>query len=111
MTLDNYQVNAVVTAIYPGMGTFIGLSYCALKLNGEAGEVAEHIGEALRDDARDITPARRVALKKELGDVLWYIAALSSELGYDLSEIARENLKKLADRKARGVLRGSGDER
>jgi NTP pyrophosphatase (non-canonical NTP hydrolase) len=53
----------------------------------------------------------REALKLELGDVLWYVAQLSSELGFELSEIAEANLNKLASRAARNVIAGSGDHR
>lgn len=48
--LDHYQAIASGSAIYPGQGTPLGLAYCALKLNGEAGELAEHVGKAMRDD-------------------------------------------------------------
>jgi NTP pyrophosphatase (non-canonical NTP hydrolase) len=128
VNLNEYQSAAVDTAIYPGQGTPLGLSYVALKYNGEAGEFAEHLGKAIRDDAfgqpaphlqkRDgkpafvgLTPERRALLKKELGDGLWYIAAAAKELGYTLDEIAAENIAKLRDRKERGVLGGSGDNR
>ena len=116
--------------MYPGQGTALGLIYCALKMNGEAGEFAEHVGKAVRDDGfvpvetvctPEVqtlarlgvlpTPDRHVLLKKEIGDVLWYCAAAARELGFSLGEIAQENLDKLADRKARGVLGGSGDVR
>jgi NTP pyrophosphatase (non-canonical NTP hydrolase) len=50
-------------------------------------------------------------MAKELGDVLWYVAQLASELGLELEDIARENLEKLSSRQRRGVLSGSGDER
>lgn len=109
--IDEYQDQAVSTAIYPGRGTFQGVTYCALKLAGEAGEVAEKIGKVIRDDNSEVTEARREDLKKELGDVAWYIAALSSELGFTFEEVLEANLKKLASRKARGVLGGSGDDR
>lgn len=121
MKLDDYQRAAADTAIYPGKGTPLGLMYVSLKYNGEAGEFAEHVGKAIRDDQFGqlvtprhqvlLTPERRLALKKELGDGLWYIAAAAKELGYTLSEIAEENIAKLASRKERGVLGGSGDNR
>ncbi|MFN4091661.1 MAG: nucleoside triphosphate pyrophosphohydrolase family protein [Brevundimonas sp.] len=117
MLLNEYQQLTGDTAIYPGKGTPLGLIYCGLKLAGEAGEVAEKIGKAIRDDGlfgddmHEITPERREALKGELGDVLWYVARAARELGYDLSDIAQGNIDKLSDRKARGVLGGSGDNR
>ena len=132
LSLDEYQNRTQDTAVYPGQGTPLGLIYTALKMNGEAGEFAEHVGKAIRDDrlvklsagygsgksaaftmdgTDALTPDRRALLKKEIGDVLWYAAAAARELGFTLGEIAAENLQKLADRKARGVLGGSGDNR
>ncbi len=111
MTLLEYQVAAIDTAIYPNQNSFQGLVYCALKLNGEAGEVAEHIGKSIRDDASILTPDREELIACELGDVLWYLANMAEELGLTLNEIAQMNLQKLASRKARGALGGSGDNR
>lgn len=129
--MDTYQHLATRSAIYPGQGTPLGLDYVALKLNGEAGELAEHVGKAMRDDDlivvgaplgggsngsysvkfNDLTPERRAAIIKEAGDVLWYVSAVANELGLKLSDIATANLTKLADRTRRNVLQGSGDER
>lgn len=127
--LDNYQRLATGTAVYPGQGSPLGLIYAALKLNGEAGEFAEHVGKALRDDHLfkgseydefgevydhgyvGLTANRRDLLVKEVGDVLWYLAAICTELDINLSDAANANLRKLYDRKARGVLQGSGDRR
>lgn len=111
MALNEYQHKAVATSIYPGKGTFIGVVYTALKLNGEAGEVAEKVGKIIRDEGSILTDVRKAELKLELGDVLWYIANQASELGFSLEEIARANMDKLASRKARGTLSGSGDNR
>lgn len=128
-TLDFYQRIATKSAIYPGQGTPLGLAYVALKLNGEAGELAEHVGKAMRDDnllprSKDpeydgdyaeldgqLTPERRTLIIKEIGDVLWYLSAACNELGISLSEAALINLEKLCDRSERDALRGSGDER
>jgi NTP pyrophosphatase (non-canonical NTP hydrolase) len=87
------------------------LAYPALGLAGEAGEIAEHAKKAIRDDAGVVSEERRQAMAKELGDVLWYVSQLASELGLELDEIARANLEKLLSRQRRGVLSGSGDER
>lgn len=114
-SLDEYQRIATGTAIYPGQSTALGLAYVGLKMNGEAGEFAEHIGKAMRDDAfmetGVLTPERRALIIKELGDVLWYVSAGCRELGISLSEAATGNLVKLTDRQKRGTLRGSGDSR
>ena len=116
MELNQYQAKALETARYPGRDTGFGLVYTTLKLTGESGETSEHVGKAIRDDGflvdtQELTPERKILLIKELGDVLWYIAAAASELGVTLEDVAVANNAKLADRKNRGVLGGSGDER
>jgi NTP pyrophosphatase (non-canonical NTP hydrolase) len=105
---SEYQRFSRRTAEYPREAW---LTYPALGLAGEAGEVAEHAKKAIRDDAARVTDERRAAMAKELGDVLWYVAQLASELGLELDQIARDNLEKLFSRQRRGVLSGSGDER
>ncbi len=120
-SLDEYQRIATKTAIYPGVGSPIGLMYVALKGAGEAGEFAEHVGKAMRDDffgpahgdkgTTVLTPNRREALIKEIGDQLWYLSAKCNELGISLSHAALVNLQKLQSRSERGKLQGSGDNR
>lgn len=92
---------------------WLRFAYCAGKLNGEAGEVAELVFKALRDGkpAGYMEPDRLLELKKELGDVLWYVSQLAKLAGFGLEEVMEDNIKKLADRKERGVLTGSGDNR
>ena len=113
--LNLYQRLATGTAIYPGQGSPLGLIYVALKGAGEAGEFAEHVGKAMRDDGfitdGQLTPERRALLIKEIGDQLWYLAAKCNELDITLSEAALINVNKLRDRQTRGTLRGSGDNR
>jgi NTP pyrophosphatase (non-canonical NTP hydrolase) len=106
--LADYQRLSRATAEYPREAW---LAYPALGLAGEAGEVAEHAKKAIRDDRGEVSAERRVAMAKELGDVLWYVAQLASELELELEEIARGNLEKLLSRQRRGVLSGSGDDR
>ncbi|HEY7932782.1 MAG TPA: nucleoside triphosphate pyrophosphohydrolase family protein [Solirubrobacteraceae bacterium] len=108
MELSEYQRLARRTAQYPREAW---LAYPALGLAGEAGEVAEHAKKAIRDDDSQVSPERREAMAKELGDVLWYVAQLATELELDLDEIAAANLEKLLSRQSRGVLSGSGDDR
>lgn len=126
-TFKAYQRAATKTAIYPGQGTPLGLAYCALKLNGEAGELAEHVGKAMRDDGLvpvgegtlslmahldgKLTSARMALVVKEVGDVLWYLSAICNEIGCTLEDAAAINLRKLKDRSDRDALQGSGDER
>jgi NTP pyrophosphatase (non-canonical NTP hydrolase) len=108
MELSEYQRLSRRTAEYPREAW---LAYPALGLAGEAGEVAEHAKKAIRDHGGEVSDERRAAMAKELGDVLWYVAQLASELGLELDEIAQLNLDKLLSRQRRGVLSGSGDER
>ena|SRR5580700_9201316 len=108
MELSAYQRLSRRTAEYPREAW---LAYPALGLAGEAGEVAEHAKKAIRDDGGRVGEERRAAMAKELGDVLWYVAQLATELGLDLDAVAQGNLDKLLSRKQRGVLSGSGDDR
>ena len=108
MELSEYQQLSRRTAAYPRAAW---LAYPALGLAGEAGEVAEHAKKAIRDDGGTVGDERRAAMAKELGDVLWYVAQIATELGLDLEDVARANLEKLSSRQRRGVLSGSGDER
>ena len=107
MQLSDYQRLSRATAVYPDAGS--NLTYPALGLCGEAGEAAEKVKKAIRDDAGELTPERREALAAELGDVLWYVAQLATEAGLDLDQLARSNLDKLLSRRDRAVLQGSGD--
>lgn len=112
MTLNEYQTGARTTALYPEHARIV---YPALKLAGEAGEVAEKLGKLMRDEGyvpgAALTAAQTEALGKELGDVLWYVANLAADLGLTLEEVAAANLAKLKSRQERGVLGGSGDDR
>lgn len=108
MKLNEYQEAAIETAIY-GEGQKI--IYPTLGLAGEAGEVADKVKKVLRDYDGVFTDDIKLSVVKEIGDVLWYIAALSRDLGYTLEDIAKMNIEKLESRKERNVISGSGDER
>lgn len=113
MDFDGYQKRSRKTAKYPNLGN--NFVYPTLGLTGEAGEVADKIKKHLRDDKID-TPAKlsleqKMALSKELGDVLWYVSQLATECGLSLNDIAAENVLKLESRQERGKLGGSGDNR
>lgn len=110
LNFQDYAQAAGSTATYPGRGTG-ALTYPVLGLNGEAGEVAEKLKKVIRDHDGNLSEAHRDAMIKELGDVLWYVAACCHELDVPMHEVAQRNLQKLASRKARGVIAGSGDER
>ena len=103
MGLNAYQKAAAKTAIYKAEHSIL---YPALGLAGEAGEVANKVKKMLRDGNFD-----RQAIASEVGDVLWYIAALSRDLNLDMHDLAMKNLEKLYGRKVRGTLQGSGDKR
>jgi len=85
--------------------------YPTLGLANEAGEVAGKIKKIFRDKGGEISPADREALKQELGDVLWYLTQICTELDLSLEEVAEANLAKLFSRQARGQIRGDGDYR
>ena len=106
---DLYQDAAESTAVYPNKGD--NLYYPALGLAGEAGEVCEKIKKIMRDQKGHFTEDNVEEISKELGDVLWYVAMLAVEFNIALSSVAEDNMKKLADRQERGVLKGSGDNR
>jgi NTP pyrophosphatase (non-canonical NTP hydrolase) len=106
MEFNEYQIKARKTAIYPVQYSVI---YPTLGLAGESGEVAEKVKKFIRD--KTTTEDLKSALVKELGDVLWYISNIASDLDISLEEIVEINLIKLADRKNRNVLQCSGDNR
>lgn len=105
----DYQKAAVSTAIYPeaGTGSEKALAYCFALAAEEAGELNGKWAKFLRDGDNDT----RNAIIKEMGDVMWALANLANEIDLALSEVARANMDKLASRKQRGVLSGSGDDR
>lgn len=109
MNFEEYQEQSRTTALYPNQGS--NFIYPVLGLTGEAGEVAEKIKKVLRDKNGQIDDATRTDIKKELGDVLWYVAQLATELGLSLDDVAISNLEKLFERKRRDMLHGSGDNR
>ena len=109
MDLNYYQRESRKTALYPEVGN--NTIYPTLGLVGEAGEVADKIKKIIRDKNSLFDEDSKEAIKLELGDVLWYISQLSSELGYELEDIAHSNLQKLVSRKNRGKIQGDGDNR
>lgn len=109
MDLATYQQRSRQTARYPNAGS--NPIYPTLGLCGEAGEVADKVKKVIRDRGGSFSPEVIEALKLELGDVLWYVAQLSTELGLDLADVATANLEKLASRAARNVISGDGDQR
>ena len=107
MNFNEYQNMAKSTAIYDKKHQIL---YPALGLAGEAGEVANKVKKLIRDGYEKNKDYRK-EISAELGDVLWYIAVLAGDIGVKLSDIANDNVVKLADRHARGVIGGNGDNR
>jgi NTP pyrophosphatase (non-canonical NTP hydrolase) len=109
MNFKDYQTKSRKTAKYPVIGHAV--IYPTLGLVNEAGEVAGKVKKIFRDKGGLIGEAEREALKSELGDVLWYIAQVCTELGLSLDEVAEHNIHKLYDRLERGKIKGDGDNR
>lgn len=104
LTLDDYQDLALTTWKRTPGDQVDDLAYLALGLNGEAGEVAEHIKKRLRH-GKEID---RDELKKELGDLLWYAAVMADELGFSLEDVAADNIAKLRARYPAGFVQRWG---
>ncbi len=109
MEFNEYQQLASRTANYPSLGQrFV---YPMLGLAGEAGEVAEKIKKVFRDEGGIVSAEKREELKKELGDVLWYLSQLARDLDIPFEEVAQKNLEKTQKRQKLGIISGSGDNR
>jgi NTP pyrophosphatase (non-canonical NTP hydrolase) len=111
----NENIEKLVEEIFPGPGKqqvirLLKLCYVSLGL-GEVGELQGKIKKIIRDNNGIVNDDKKKELAKELGDILWYVSETCSKLGLDMGEVAEGNLVKLASRKERGVLAGSGDER
>lgn len=102
MLFEEYQDLAFKTALETAKNP----AYMVANLTSEAGEVAGKYAKWIRDGVLD-----EVGMQKEVGDVLWQIAGLSTVMGWSLADIASQNLRKLAERQANQTLKGSGDER
>lgn len=108
LSFNEYQSAAAATAFYPDSYSVI---YPTLGLVGEAGEVAEKVKKILRDSYGVFTEEKVEEIRKELGDVLWYIALIAYDLNIPMNDIAECNINKLQSRSERGKLSGSGDNR
>lgn len=109
MQFDTYQKESRITAIYPDLGN--NIVYPTLGLCGESGEVAEKVKKLIRDRNGVMDAEFLDLLKKELGDVLWYIAQICTEVGFSMGDVAEHNLEKINSRKEKQKLHGSGDTR
>lgn len=121
MNFKDYQKKAKTTAVFPhplisyndtyrvsdellDAAKIVPIMYCALGLAGESGEVAENVKKSWRNKMK-ITEDRREKIKDELGDVLWYVSQMATELELDLDDIAGNNIIKLSARKSAGELK------
>lgn len=109
MTFNEYQKEAQKTAIYPNVGN--NFVYPVLGLCGETGEVAEKFKKLFRDNGGILDESKKQEIKKELGDVLWNIAQISTEMGMSFDDVASFNVEKLRSRQERTALHGDGDNR
>jgi len=109
LNFNEYQAEALKTAIYPNAGN--NISYPVLGLAGETGEVAEKVKKIYRDKHGIISEEDKTDIAKELGDVLWYINAMCGEIGFKLETIAKMNLEKLNKRRQTNTTNGNGDNR
>ena len=109
MDFNTYQKKARLTAQYPNLGS--NNIYPTLGLVGEAGEVAEKVKKVIRDKNGVFDEDSKKGIKKELGDVLWYLSNLCTEFNFSLEEVALQNIDKLKLRVANGCISGSGDDR
>lgn len=106
---DEYQRFCKSVAVYPSQGK--NINYTTLGLLGESGEIANKLKKIIRDHRGKLNKERKNEIFAELGDVLWYVAMMSYELGFKFSELAKENVEKLSSRHTRGKVHGSGDNR
>ena len=109
MDFNEYQEKTKATAVYPTLGG--GVVFPTLGMVGEAGEVAEKIKKLFRDGNGMANEEQKSEIAKELGDVLWYMSQVASELGISLGEVALKNIEKIESRHARGQVHGAGDNR
>lgn len=112
MTFDEYQKAAITTALQSDSADpLLQKSIWVMGIAGEAGEVVEKWKKAVAYRNGEFNEEEFADFKKEFADVIWYIAVLANSLGLSLDELMQENLDKLASRKARGVIKGAGDNR
>ena len=114
MTLEEHQKQAMTTC----MASSENFSYMFLNLVGEVGEFASKVAKAIRKEENcieyndlGVTVTNNEELQKEAGDILWQLSGLCTVMGWNLEDIAQQNLDKLASRQQRNVIDGSGDNR
>ena len=103
LTVNEYQAEAMSFRLESA-----DTLYAEYGLVGEVGELFSLLAKARRDGRQY---DHDMQVKKELGDILWFVAAIAADNGYTLQQIADKNLSKLYARKSNNTLRGSGDNR
>jgi NTP pyrophosphatase (non-canonical NTP hydrolase) len=118
MNFSEYQKECIKYSKYPTLYLRVGEAfvpcsyiYPTLGLGDESGEVLGKLKKLLRDRNGILTPEYLDAIKKEIGDVMWYVAMLCTELSLDLKDVCITNINKLDGRLERGTIKGSGDNR
>ncbi|HEY4487760.1 MAG TPA: nucleoside triphosphate pyrophosphohydrolase family protein [Candidatus Paceibacterota bacterium] len=111
MEFNEYQDLASQTADFTGRSDEYKLMYTCMGLAGETGETIEKVKKVMRNNNGVMTEEQRDAIKLEIGDVLWYLSQVARFSGIALDDAAQANVEKLADRRARGVIRSEGDKR
>lgn len=112
MNFNEYQELAHKTAVYPEGNA---LAYLTTGLAGETGELCSKVAKRFRGDIENMTQDEFIdhvlAIKGEIGDILWFLAEISQLYGLTFDQVAEYNIRKLRDRLNRGVIKGSGDNR
>jgi Predicted pyrophosphatase len=113
MKFEEYQIKALETDLTGTRGEWSNVRNLEIVLGlcGEAGEVAEKFKKLIRDHNCEATEEFRKDIAKELGDVLWYVNAISSHIGVSLEDVAKGNIEKLSSRAKRDLIHGAGDNR
>jgi NTP pyrophosphatase (non-canonical NTP hydrolase) len=111
MDFNEYQTLAARTGDFGDKDETYVRMYLCMGLAGESGEVVEKMKHVIRDQGGELSDEKRELIKKEIGDVLWYLSQISRVLGIPFQDAAELNIKKLADRAARGVIKAEGDNR
>jgi NTP pyrophosphatase (non-canonical NTP hydrolase) len=113
VTFDEYQQKALKTAYTDPQhaGTLMEKTIWAMGIAGEAGEVVEKWKKIVAYKGGQISTEDTEELKKELGDVVWYVALLADSLGLSFDEVMELNIRKLASRQKRSKIKGAGDNR
>lgn len=111
MELDEYQKLASRTANFSGIPGEHPIMYCCLGLAGEMGELIEKVKKVMRNDAGIVSDEAREGIKREMGDVMWYLSQMARLMDISFDDVGATNIKKVYDRAERGVISSHGDNR